>query len=46
MLEDNISRCGRPGGGVSELRYRTPPDKGGGGQKKGKFLRTSFMDGP
>ena len=22
------------------------PDEGGGGSKKGKFLRTSFMDGP
>ena len=40
-------RCGRPGGGggvVSDFRH--PRTRGGGGSKKGKFLRTSFMDGP
>ena len=25
---------------------RTGADKGGGGSKKGKFLRTSYMDAP
>ena len=34
------------GGRGGSQRMRTPPDEGGGGSKKGKFLRTSFMDGP
>ena len=32
------------GGAVSDLEH--PPTRGEGGSKKGKFLRTSFMDGP
>ena len=41
----------RTSGGRGGLqRSRTPPDEGGGGggggSKKGKFLRTSFVDGP
>ena len=38
-------RRGRPGGrAVGPMR--TTVDKGGGGSKIGKILRTSFMDGP
>ena len=39
-------KCGRPGGGGSSVISDVPPDEGEGGSKKGKFLRTSFMDGP
>ena len=38
-------KCGRPGGGWSVISD-TPGRGGEGGSKKGKFLRTSFMDGP
>ena len=41
-------RCGRPGGGGGGVSVisDTPGRGGEGGSKKGKFLRTSFMDGP
>ena len=39
-------KCGRPGEGVFSDFGTRPPDEGGGGVKKGKFMRTSFMDGP
>ena len=41
-----ILRCGRPGGGGWPVISDTPGRGGEGGSKKGKFLRTSFMDGP
>ena len=42
-----ILRCGRPGGGGGCSVISDTPGRGGeGGSKKGKFLRTSFMDGP
>ena len=42
-----ILRCGRPGGGGGLSVISDTPGRGGeGGSKKGKFLRTSFMDGP
>ena len=34
------------GGGGSSVISDTPRTRGEGGSKKGKFLRTSFMDGP
>ena len=34
------------GGGGSSVISDTPGRGGEGGSKKGKFLRTSFMDGP
>ena len=39
-------KCGRPGGGGVFSDCGHPRTRGGGGSKKGKFLRTSFMDGP
>ena len=42
----NILKCGRPGGGGWSVISDTPGRGGEGGSKKGKFLRTSFMDGP
>ena len=41
-------RCGRPEGGgvVSDFGHPRTRGGGGGGSKNGKFLRTSFMDGP
>ena len=42
-----ILKCGRPGGGGGSSVISDTPGRGGeGGSKKGKFLRTSFMDGP
>ena len=41
-----IFECGRPGGGGSSVISDTPGRGGEGGSKKGKFLRTSFMDDP
>ena len=38
-------KCGRPGGGGVFSDCGHPRTRGGGGSKKGKFLRTSFMDG-
>ena len=34
------------GGGGVFSDFGHPRTRGGGGSKKGKFLRTSFMDGP
>ena len=44
-IEKNF-KCGRPGGGGSPVILDTPGRGGEGGSKKGKFLRTSFVDGP
>ena len=40
------SKCGRPGGGGVFSDFGHPRTRGEGGSKKGKFLRTSFMDDP
>ena len=45
MKSQKILICGRPGGGWSVISD-TPGRGGEGGSKKGRFLRTSFMDGP
>ena len=45
-IAKNVEMRTSGGGGGVVGDFGHPRTRGGGGSKKGKFLRTSFMDGP